>query len=164
MSTDIEEHATVRLTRDWVATVTFPQWFTGTVVHRHPGVGGAIVAYDVEFTDGEGRGVLVSVPVAYVEKVDPLSTKAFDRWNAGFSAPGDVTLTDTLGQKCTITLGQLLADLAMQGIACLPANVMQRLIREREPMQQRRPHCDDHDEFRADCEACQVVDGDFIIR
>ncbi len=27
-----------------------------------------------------------------------------------------------------------------------------------------RPHCDEHAEFRSDCEACQVHDKDFIIR
>jgi len=185
MSTDIKEHETVRLTRDWVATVTFPQWFTGTVVHRHPGPDGAICAYDVEFTDGEdtGRGVLVSVPLAYVEKVD--ETQKLIGTMGDWYRTGDVMLTDTLGNRFTVTLAQLLADLAVQGIACLPAIVMQRLIREREPAKpgerpagalqpgewerakttaRTRPHCDEHAVFRSDCEACQAVDGDFIIR
>lgn len=44
-----------------------------------------------------------------------------------------VTITAETGERHSLTLPQLLADLAMQDIACLPATVMQRLIRERKP-------------------------------
>lgn len=76
---NIKERETVRLARDWLATVTFPKGYTGTVVHVHPSGG-----YEVEFTDGEGRRVLLGLPSAMVEKVDYLATQAFERWNAAF--------------------------------------------------------------------------------
>jgi hypothetical protein len=44
-----------------------------------------------------------------------------------------VTITDETGERRSLTLPQLLADLAVQDIACLPATVMQRLVRDWKP-------------------------------
>lgn len=66
MTAKLPELTPVTLTREWLAMVTIPAGWRGTVVHVH--ADGA--AYAVEFSDDQGRGIVVDLPAAYVERTN----------------------------------------------------------------------------------------------
>lgn len=65
MADQLPELSHVELMRDWTCMVTIPKGWRGTVVHVFEFQGR--VAYEVEFCDDQGRGVVVQVPAAFVE-------------------------------------------------------------------------------------------------